>query len=420
MGMKKIITLAQWIIQKTNSEAYRCGRLSGWKHPKVDKTMLESVGGRKNLLEQAKALEQDSVIGGSEKFKVDWRNLGSDIEKIHYDISIIPELCKKEGIVDPREKQQEDLELLSFWKQQVYNYPWILEYYSYLENKLQNGIEIIELQDEKFFRCLNAVVLQKEFIFERIFSVKVFNDSKLFRKKYRDPIFSVLKKYSPYFIEELGVDELFARHEIHSYSQTLEWKGNLQYEIQGDILVDSAKNIYGTVMNTQTMEHAVPYQLPSCKRIMTIENKANYENMSYEEETLYIYCHGYFSPKEIRFLKGILNIADPQCEFYHWGDMDFGGINIFLFIKDKLFPKLKPYRMGEEDFQKAIALGAGIPLEEETRKKLERKEAGVLEELKKAILETGLTVEQENILVLGLEKEKEKIGQKPVKEDELF
>lgn len=127
----------------------------------------------------------------------------------------------------------------------------------------------------------------------------------------------------------------------------------------------------------------------------SIENKANYESMIFSEETLYIYCHGYFTPKEVRFLKKIPELADADCEFLHWGDMDYGGISIFQFIKKNVFPELKPYKMDRTAFEGALKDGAGIVLEHETRKKLEAKDAGLLEELKQVILETGKTIEQE-------------------------
>ena len=392
------MTLAQWLILKTNSEAYRAGRLTGWKHPKVDRALIEAVGGREKLLEQAALLEKDKEIGGRGKFRVVWRDMGSDIEKLDYDISILPELCKREGVAEPREKQQKDLRRIIAWKEQILDYGWILPYYDDLIEKLQNGKEVSDIQDEKLFQCLNAVVKQEKFVWERIFSANVLNDSKAFKKEYKGRIYTILRDYSPYHIEGMSKDELFAMHEIHSYSQTLEWKGGLQYVINDEIYVDSSCNRYGTVINAQTIEHSVPYKLAACKKIMTIENKANYENMEYVDDTLYIYCHGYFAPKEVKFLKGILQIVDSECEFYHWGDMDFGGISIFQFIKEKVFPKILPYKMGEEDFREAIRLGAGIPLKEETREKLEKKDAGILEGLKQVILETGMTVEQEKLV----------------------
>ena len=193
-------------------------------------------------------------------------------------------------------------------------------------------------------------------------------------------------------------DELLNMHEIHSYAQILEWKGPLQYQLNEQSIIDTAANVYGTMINTQTLEHAIPYVLPTCKRIMTIENKANYESMSYAEDTLYIFCHGFFTPKEVRFLSKICDIVPKECEFYHWGDMDFGGISIFQFVKDRVFPELLPYKMGVGDFRKAVEAGAGITLKAETRDKLEVKDAGLLTELKNEILDTNLTIEQELLL----------------------
>ena len=109
--------------------------------------------------------------------------------------------------------------------------------------------------------------------------------------------------------------ELLDAHIIHSYAQTLEWKGTLQYIINDEKVIDSSSQIYGTIINTQTMEHARAYALSGCKRIMTIENKANYEDMSYRKDTLYIFCHGFFSPKEVRFLKTICDlVSEPLKE----------------------------------------------------------------------------------------------------------
>lgn len=193
-----------------------------------------------------------------------------------------------------------------------------------------------------------------------------------------------------------------AAHGILSYTQTLEWKGPLCYQLENGIIIDTKDNIYGTIINAQTLEHAAPVAVPAVKRIVTIENKANYESMEYEENTLYIFCHGFFSPKEIKFLRVLLQIAEEDTEYYHWGDMDYGGIRIFQFNKKNLFPALKPYQMGREEFQRAVKIG-GIELEEGKRKKLEKMCAGELEELKQCILESGMEIEQEILLVDGVQ-----------------
>lgn len=149
---------------------------------------------------------------------------------------------------------------------------------------------------------------------------------------------------------------------------------------------------------SQTLERAFPVSIKGVQRIVTIENKANYEEMKYREDTLYLFCHGFYSPKERIFLKRLMEVAEGEIQYFHWGDMDMGGIRIFRFNKKNIFPKLKPYKMDREAFQEALERGAGIPLEEKKKEKLEKLNAGELEELKKCILEKGVEIEQEILL----------------------
>ena len=202
------------------------------------------------------------------------------------------------------------------------------------------------------------------------------------------------------------------------------------------------------MINSQTLERAFPVSIKGVQRIVTIENKANYEEMKYREDTLYLFCHGFYSPKERIFLKRLMEVAEGEIQYLKpfemlvkdagiacimtsfnkingsfsggshdlcthilreewgfegavvtdWGDMDMGGIRIFRFNKKNIFPKLKPYKMDREAFQEALERGAGIPLEEKKKEKLEKLNAGELEELKKCILEKGVEIEQEILL----------------------
>ena len=395
---KKTVTLSQWLIEQNDTETYRAGKLAGKKHPKVDQKLIDAVGGMQNLIRQAKELEQDEILGKSELIQFQWSNLKSDIDQIHYEIAAIPLLCRKIGVKDVREHQTELITRVEMWKNKVCECKWVENYYDALLRRLTLGKKVSEAEDENLFLCLNAVAAQQEFIWERVFSARVFHNSKTFQKAYKSSIVTILKNYSPYYEEEMDEETLLAMHNIHSYAQTLEWKGSLRYELENGNLLDTSLNTYGTVLNSQTMEHAIVKDLSRCKRIMTIENKANYESMIFAEDVLYIYCHGYFTPKEVRFLKKIPEIVDADCKFLHWGDMDYGGISIFQFIKKNIFPKLEPYQMDRASFENALKDGAGIALESETRKKLEAKDAGLLEELKQVILENGKTIEQELLI----------------------
>ena len=104
---KKNLPLAKWLIDKTNTKDYRIGNLSGMKHPKVDGNLLKTVGGRDELVRQAKVLERIPALGGEKYLHFDWREMNTDITRIDYRVEVIPRLCELIGIMDPRERQLE-------------------------------------------------------------------------------------------------------------------------------------------------------------------------------------------------------------------------------------------------------------------------------------------------------------------------
>lgn len=397
MKQEKTMTLAQWLIQKINTKSYRAGRLTGMMHPAVDQKMIDRVGGKHHLLDQAKELERDERLKGL--FRADWSGMKTDIKKLDFSVDIMRELCRREGIEDPRMRQLRFMGQVERWRREA-GADWLSPFYEHLGKRLEEGDEVkdIDLENEEYFRCLNALARNTEPVWKRIFSAAVFYDSKRFQNDYQSRMVTMLTKYSPFYEEGMTDEELLAAHGILSYAQTLEWKGALCYRLEPGETIDTSRQIYGTVLNAQTLERAEPVSMPGIKRIMTIENKANYESMEYADDTLYIYCHGFFSPKERKFLKHLSEIAEPDTEYLHWGDMDYGGIRIFQFNQRELFPSLKPYRMGREEFMKAVGLHAGIKIEAGKRRKLEEMEAGCLEELRKCILETNMEIEQEILL----------------------
>ena len=74
---EKNLLLAKWLIDKTNTKDYRIGNLSGMKHPKVDGDLLKTVGGREELVRQAKVLERIPALGGEEYLYFDWREMNT-------------------------------------------------------------------------------------------------------------------------------------------------------------------------------------------------------------------------------------------------------------------------------------------------------------------------------------------------------
>lgn len=413
---QKIQSLSRYIIEKAECDSYRAGTRSKQWHIEADQKLLDAVGGRSVLLRQAVELEKLTGISG--KIIVKWKAVRTEIEKITVSPDAIPLLCQVEQIEDPRERQLSQMELAESWKSLVAQADWLIPYYDHILERLNSGKlvkDVPGLEDPLFFLFLNKTAEERKPLYRRAFSAQVctiwngiaqtkqseskITPTKRFEKIYQSAVLSVLKQYSPLYEEGMSDEELLTAHGILTYAQTLEFKGAVSYRIDDGPAISTAAQIYGTMFNKQTLENAVPISIVGIRQIMTIENKANYEKMQFRRDTLYIFCHGFFSPPERKFLSRVVALAGTDTEYFHWGDMDYGGIRIFKFLQKNLFPKLKPWKMDVTDYKMALQMGASISLETDKRERFEQMDAGVLTPLKEAILKNGKEIEQELLLL---------------------
>ena len=413
---QKIQSLSRYIIEKAECDSYRAGTRSKQWHIEADQKLLDAVGGRSVLLRQAGELEKLTGISG--KIIVKWKAVRTEIEKITVSSDAIPLLCQVEQIEDPRERQLSQMELTESWKSRVAQADWLIPYYDHILERLNSGKlvkDVPGLEDPLFFLFLNKTAEERKPLYRRAFSAQVcttwngiaqtkqseskITPTKRFEKIYQSAVLSVLKQYSPLYEEGMSDEELLTAHGILTYAQTLEFKGAVSYQINDGPAISTAAQIYGTMFNKQTLENAVPISIVGIRQIMTIENKANYEKMQFRQDTLYIFCHGFFSPPERKFLSRVVELAGTDTEYFHWGDMDYGGIRIFKFLQKNLFPKLKPWKMDVTDYTMALQMGASISLETDKRERFEQMDAGVLTPLKEAILKNGKEIEQELLLL---------------------
>ena len=413
---QKIQSLSRYIIEKAECDSYRAGTRSKQWHIEADQKLLDAVGGRSVLLRQAGELEKLTGISG--KIIVKWKAVRTEIEKITVSPDAIPLLCQVEQIEDPRERQLSQMEMTESWKSRVAQADWLIPYYDHILERLNSGKlvkDVPGLEDPLFFLFLNKTAEERKPLYRRAFSAQVctiwngiaqtkqseskITPTKRFEKIYQSAVLSVLKQYSPLYEEGMSDEELLTAHGILTYAQTLEFKGAVSYRIDDGPAISTAAQIYGTMFNKQTLENAVPISIVGIRQIMTIENKANYEKMQFRPDTLYIFCHGFFSPPERKFLSRVVALAGTDTEYFHWGDMDYGGIRIFKFLQKNLFPKLKPWKMDVTDYKMALQMGASISLETDKRERFEQIDAGVLTPLKEAILKNGKEIEQELLLL---------------------
>lgn len=384
-------TLAEWIINKVNTKEWRMGNISGCKHYGASQ-MREwlDIFGRENLISQVQELADNNLIEVS-----GWTIGKNGWKEVIFPVENMSALIEREGLIDPRQELENKKQFILKYRDCV-SEPWLLAYYDEQLKQIEKGNIPEDAKDEKLYHCLNEIVMLQQPSWMRMFSSRVLGKSKKFQKDYCKRIVTRLRK-SPRIDEDMEDYEVLAEFGIMTYSQTLQWKGPVVFELETGKRIDLSFLTYGAILNSQTLLHAKIVSLQTIKKIVVIENQANYENQIYDENTLYIFCHGFLSPLERNFLKRILELADETVRYYHWSDLDYGGIRIYNFVKKMLFPSLLPMHMDQETYEQCVANGYGIKLDSDKRKKLEKLEAGDLQQLKKCILEYNMEIEQENI-----------------------
>ena len=348
--------------------------------------------GKSDLLQEAKELERDGLI------KIKWIEYGNDIEKITYRREKTGQFYELLGLVPKWKRLQEEKQTLRFLMQQAET-DWLRQYYQELETSLDQGKTLADWDKYgvMLFDCLNALEKQKEPLYQRVFSIAVLGGSKIFEEKLKSRVVSVLSRYHPEADDAMSEREILSLVYLEDYAQQLAIKGNLKIELEGKE-IDYGDQIYGTVLTTDTLRYARILPDQSIRKIITVENKANFVSMPYETDTLIVFSHGFFSPLECTFLRQLIGKI-PDVEFYHTGDLDYGGIRIFRHIREHICPRVRPLQMDADWYDRYLQYGYKI--KPETLKKLEnmRGTEPLMEELIDRIIKEKMGIEQECFLV---------------------
>lgn len=320
--------------------------------------------GKECILKEAKWLAKNNLI------KIIWYSVGNDIEKIKYSLEHIPsfyEIAQRESKFSSSCKKSEKLREYQTKVQS----DWIKNYYDVRIAEAEKGQKgETDEMDELLFRCLSSIEKLEFPMYIRTFSAKYLGNSKIFEEQLKTKIFSIAKKYHPQINEETEEYQVYEKLFLDTYSQELSLKGNLIISLNGKE-IDLSVFINGTVLNSETLKNAQIAENQQIKKIICVENKANFVSMPYEEGTLILFSHGFFSPLEREFLKKLESILEhtdfeeqagkSECEcslytdciskqsikknsdsfsaktdrveYFHTGDLDYGGIRIFQYIR---------------------------------------------------------------------------------------
>ncbi|MGN8961439.1 Wadjet anti-phage system protein JetD domain-containing protein [Bariatricus sp. HCP28S3_A7] len=361
--------------------------------------------GKQELIDEARKLESAGLLTIKK-----WVIPDSDIELIAYRVEKLSQFYRladsesgeeywpKQARVNYYTRKIEEELSEGFQKE------WIEQYFESLRARLGKGEFPKEVEKlEMSLAAFRGIDSLEEPVLKRIFSKQYLKDSKMFERELERHVISVARKYCDTITEDMDSSTVLEQLMIEEYSQELAVKGPLKLKIwRGSEAkrVDLSDFVYGTVLNSQTLKHAVvELDQPGLKKVVTIENKANYVSMPYQPDTLYVFSHGYFSPLDREFLKKLRRALNGKpVEYFHSGDLDYGGVKIYEYIKKQILPDVQPLKMDVETFEKYASFAE--PISKETMAKLQKTEIPDLKELIDKMIETGMGIEQESFLIV--------------------
>jgi hypothetical protein len=241
--------------------------------------------------------------------------------------------------------------------------PWIKQYLEATEAYIETNKSVSPfLPDDEsgaqaVLNALQAINDQNnaEFL-ERVFSLKCFGDSKFFERQVRKRVVNILKKYllSDFDgVEPPSDAEILAQIGIVNSPEQIDFCGGIVGELAGEY-VDFSIFKKGIAINSYTVKEIEITALKSIRKVLFIENKANYSDYILKrrnEDELVIFHGGFYSPVKGLFFKKIYEVGNRDgISFYHWGDIDVGGFRIFNRLQTNIIPGLKPYLMDKQAF----------------------------------------------------------------------
>ncbi|PFW81357.1 hypothetical protein COL27_20675 [Bacillus sp. AFS075960] len=281
---------------------------------------------------------------------------------------------------------------------------------------LGNGFSLLE----KILKTLKGIDnIQGESLSERVFSKKYLGDSKIFEGELRKRILTIIRKYygKSLVADKDILDDEFLLSEVG----ILKAKGELL--IKGDLIIKLGNDtldyhpfINGAMIDATTINEGEIEKVDT-KNIVIIENKAvfneaiqiynknkkHFIKSEYLKSPLFVYIGGFPGQSKRTFLGKIDDFfkakgIDPNV--YFWGDIDYGGIQIFLHLKKNVFDNIQMLHMDTEILEKFSDHWSNF--DEKYEKKLESlyddEKESEIKNLVKYMIDNNCWLEQEALI----------------------
>lgn len=282
------------------------------------------------------------------------------------------------------------------------NTEWILRFYGdtseYMKSRMKFDILLPEDKSRRkdIYKLLSFIDSNTDSALkERVFSEKCFGDSKYFENNLKSVLLSILRKYVG---SDLNDSELLRTIGITKYPEQLEMSGNIAVNSSNMGVLKNGFCIYSSDIDGVKLSID-----KSVSRIITIENRANYFSYlkSRTSNEIVIFHGGQYSPAKKKLFLAALNAMPQNCQWYHWGDIDFGGFSMLLRLRKEICPSILPFRMDKHELERYKKYT--LPFNNEYSEKLKRLyKSKLLEDCRGCLgymIKNKIRLEQEAMLI---------------------
>lgn len=255
--------------------------------------------------------------------------------------------------------------------------------------------EFIQIEDvastRQLLNTIQAVERNETQLYIREFSIIHFQDSKAFEKM-ESRVSHVFKRFKPN-CEVLDYSEILAEYGIYHTPNYVYLKGNLVVLI-GQEKIDLSSLKQGLGISGEDISRIRFYNTVGIRKVITIENLTTYFRWQ-EDDSLLVYLGGYHNSVRCMLLQEIYACCS-EAYYYHFGDIDAGGFEIYRNLCEKTGIPFEMYKMNLETLR--LYEKYGKPLTETDRKRLQgMRDRDGLQELIHYMLEHDVKLEQECI-----------------------
>jgi hypothetical protein len=250
----------------------------------------------------------------------------------------------------PRQKQEEALRQLLLNQQPQASWfeaflSWALEQLDAHRSPLPLNVDDPE-NNRDILRALDALARLHTPTLERTLSVQVFGNSKRLAEL-RPQILTLLRTYATESASPQDDDwELLRAYHLHRPQVYMLVAGPLTLEIPpGPLSVSSPPaHVDLTALPTglglpDELLRTAHISRCTASAVLTVENLTSFQELLLQRPAslLTILSNGFPSPVLVRFLQR-LRAVEPALPFFHWGDLDAGGLDILRHQRRQLGP----------------------------------------------------------------------------------